>query len=140
MTHVALSISTALPELFVLIMIGLILVLGLFTQDKSPNYFLAQLTLLGAAALTFLGAPDKARVVFHGMFILDPLAVVLKLFIYLNVFFVFLYSRHYIRARKIASLEYYLLSLFSLLGMMVLVSAHNFITLFYYLKIKFFNS
>ena len=64
------------------------------------------------------------------LFISDDVAHLLKIFIYLTVLLSFVYSRNYIDERQMPSGDYYVLGLFSTLGMMVLVSAHNLLTIF----------
>jgi NADH-quinone oxidoreductase subunit N len=54
----------------------------------------------------------------------------MKVFIDLTVLLSFLYSHHYIQDRDIESGDYYVLGLFSTLGMMVLVSAHSLLTIY----------
>ncbi|MDF3055019.1 MAG: nuoN [Gammaproteobacteria bacterium] len=127
------NFALALPEIFVLTMACAILLIDLFIPKhaKTLTYLLAQITLLGAAILTFqqYGHPGSVTT-FNGMFVLNNLAIVLKLFIYLSAFASFLYARSYLPKTKIPYGEYFVLGLFSVLGMMVIVSAHNFIVLF----------
>ena len=49
---------------------------------------------------------------------------------YLFGFFAFAYAREYIEARKIPVSEYYLLGLFSILGMSIMVSAYSFLSIY----------
>jgi NADH-quinone oxidoreductase subunit N len=123
----------ALPEIFILIMACTILLVDLFISkdNKVITYAIAQFSLIGAAVLTFDQFGMTSSVVtFGGMYILDNLAVVLKLFIYLSAFVSFVYARTYLPKTEIPYGEYYVLALFSVLGMTVIVSAHSFITLF----------
>lgn len=125
-----------IPEIFVLVMICVTLLVGLFNEKRFKNisYCLVQFTLIIAAWLTWhvfsqYDLNIKA-LTFHDTFILDKLAVVLKLFIYLAAFLTFLYSRQYNKDRHIPANEFYVLGLLSVMGMMVLVSGHNLLTIF----------
>jgi NADH-quinone oxidoreductase subunit N len=69
-------------------------------------------------------------ITFSGNYVIDQLAVISKLFIYLFSFFAFAYAREYIQSRKIARSEYYLLALFAVLGMSIMASAYSFLTIF----------
>ena len=122
----------ALPEIFVFSMASLILVLDLFLTERQRvgSFYLVQLTLVGAAVLTALGVGAPATLEFGGMFVDDALADVLKLAIYLITFFVFGYSRGYMQDRGIFRGEYFVLGLFGVVGMMVMVSAGHFLTLY----------
>ena len=94
-------------------------------------HFLSTLTLLGAAfAITVdmsFGAPDRS---FAGLFVRDGLGDVLKLFILLVTGVVFVYGRHYFDSKRQYFGNFYVLILFAVLGMMVLVSAGNLITIY----------
>jgi NADH-quinone oxidoreductase subunit N len=121
-----------LPELFVLGMASLILVVDLFLREdqRVVSYHLTQLTMVGALVLTLATFGGETRVVFHGAVISDGLGAVLKVFVYLLSFAVFLYSRQYLRARELFKGEYHVLGLFAILGMTVLISAHHLLTLY----------
>jgi NADH-quinone oxidoreductase subunit N len=119
-----------LPETFVFAMACAILLVETYRPGtRLATYALAQLALLGAAALT-LATADTTGSFFSGMFVTDPLAVLLKLAIYAITFFVFAYSRDYLRERDMLRGEYFVLALFAVVGMMVLVSAGHFLTLY----------
>ncbi len=122
----------ALPEMFVSAMGCLILCVDLFVtkQARIVIYWLSQVTLLGAAALTLSLITVPAGMTFGGMFIHDSLSNVIKLATYLIVFFVFVYSRDYIRERGMFRGEYFVLGLFGVVGMMILASASHFLTLY----------
>lgn len=122
----------AMPEMFVLGMTSLILIIDLFMTERTRvvTYLLAQATLVGAFILTLTLYGSEPVVSFSGTFVLDPMASVLKLFIYGTAFMVFLYSHSYLKVRGMFRGEFFVLALFGVLGMMVLVSAHNFLTIY----------
>ena len=122
----------AMPEMFVLGMSCVILMIDMFLNERTRvvTYLLAQATLVGAFILSLSLYSPVRELTFSGTFVLDPMATVLKLVAYATVFMVFLYTRDYLRARNMFTGEFYVLALFGVLGMMVLISAHNFITLY----------
>jgi len=124
--------ALAAPEIYMLIMACVVLVADLFVSDKNRivTYTLSQLTLLGALLITVMGAPAETAYTFSGMYVSDELSTVLKTVIYIVTGFVFLYSRDYLSDRDIFKGEYYVLGLFGVLGMMVMVSAHSFLTVY----------
>jgi NADH-quinone oxidoreductase subunit N len=67
---------------------------------------------------------------FNDLFVQDAMADALKLFILVVSFGVFVYSREYLIARDIFKGEFYVLGLFSILGMMLMVSANNLLMLY----------
>lgn len=132
MTFESLNIAIALPEIFLLSMACLILVIDVFLPQERRNftYVLSQLSLLIALALVLSNQTEMRVLAFNDLFVQDPMADVLKLFILLISFGVFVYSREYLQARKIFKGEFYVLSLFSIVGMMLMVSANNLLMLY----------
>ncbi len=136
MSATPLNIVPVMPEIFVLIMACITLLIGAFTKKQHSGlpYCLIQLTLIIAAVLSWyvFTTMDESKTVmaFHNTFVLDRFAVVLKIFIFISVFFTFFYSRQYNDERKIPATEFYVLGLLSTLGMMVLVSSPNLLTLY----------
>lgn len=126
------NIIPAIPEVFLLGMICTILVIDLFLSDRSRiiTYLLAQLALLGTLFLTLNSMSTETVLTFSDTFVRDPMSDILKIAIYLATFITFLYSKDYLRDRGIFKGEFYLLGLFGALGMMILVSAHNLLTLY----------
>lgn len=129
------NLIPALPEVWVLFMSLLTLMVGVFvSKHRQLPYYLAQVTLVVAAALTWFvftkSDASQAVITLNNGFILDRLACILKMFIYVAAFFTFIYSGHYNRDRNVQALEFYVLGLLSTLGMMILVSAYNLLPLF----------
>ncbi|MEJ1958284.1 MAG: NADH-quinone oxidoreductase subunit NuoN [Nitrosomonadales bacterium] len=127
--------STLLPayaEIFLLVMVSAILIVDLFVTDpnKTATYFLVQLTLLGCSLITVSTHQPGVDHLFHNMFVDDLMSDVLKLLSYLAVSMMLVYSRSYLLARGLFTGEFMVLALFALLGMMVMISASNFITLY----------
>ena len=122
-----------LPELFLLGMTSLILIIGLYTGERRPSvvHYLAILTLIGAAALTLMDFNIVGRTnALGGMFIRDGIADILKLFVYLTSAIVFIYARFYLRTHQLFVAEYYTLSLFAILGICLLISGGNLLSIY----------
>ena len=126
------NFTPAIPEIFVLTMACVILMVDLLLTDRSRvvSYLLAQATLVGAALLTLFGMSSSSISTFNGMYVQDPMSDMLKLGMYVSVFIAFVYSRDYIQLRNMFRGEYFVLGLFGLLGMMVMVSASHFLTIY----------
>ncbi len=122
----------AIPEMFVLTMACLALVadVSLPERYRTFTYQLVQGTLVAAAIIAIALYPDAPVRSFNGTFVSDGMSTVLKVFIFIVTFFVFLYSRPYLRDRNLFKGEYYVLGLCAVLGMMVLVSAHSMLTIY----------
>jgi len=126
------NIMPALPEVFVLTMACVILVVDLFLSKASrgATYMLSQATLILAVLITVATFTNTAVLSFSDTFIRDGIADVLKIAIYIATFMVFLYAKDYLKDRGLFKGEFYVLGLFAVLGMMILVSAHNFLTIY----------
>lgn len=133
------NIMPALPEIFVFTMACVILVADLYLGERLPRlaYALTLATLAGAGVLTVAGHVPGQVLTFNNMFVDDLFADVLKVAIYALAFFVFVYSDEYLRARGMHRGEYFVLGLFGVVGMMVMVSASHFLTL--YLGLELFS-
>lgn len=128
------SFHLYLPEAFLLGMTAIILLIDVFlpSRYRIVTYVLVQLSLIAAFAITLPQFKEYpvSIIAFSGNYILDKLAVISKLFIYLFSFFAFAYSREYLKVHHIARSDYYLLGLLSVIGMSVMASANSFLTIY----------
>ncbi|HQR51269.1 MAG TPA: NADH-quinone oxidoreductase subunit NuoN [Methylophilaceae bacterium] len=126
------DLYAALPEIFVLVMAMAVLLASVFLTERNRYvaYILTQITLLVAAFITVSTHTSGVGYSFNGMFVDDPMADVLKMMIYLATSVMLIYSRSYIALRGMYRGEFFALVLFAMLGMMVMVSGHNFLTLY----------
>ena len=126
------NLMPALPEMVMLGMTCLVLVVDLFLPQQRRGFTLllsvATLALVVAAVVHV--APAESISSFSGSFVLDRLAVVLKIAVCVVTFLVFVYSRDYLVDNDIYKGEYYVLGLFATLGMMVMISAHSFLLIY----------
>ncbi|MCP5437193.1 MAG: NADH-quinone oxidoreductase subunit NuoN [Chromatiaceae bacterium] len=126
------SLQPALPEIFLLTAACLILVIDLFLTERTRllTYGLALATLIGAIGLTMVGAGPERQILFDGSFVRDPMADALKTGLLSIALFAFVYAKDYLRGQGILRGEYYALGLFAVLGMMVMISANSFLTVY----------
>lgn len=126
--------SVALPELFILCMACVVLIVDVYVAERHRmvTYFLTQFTLVGAFLLAISQFQDYPSpvFVFSGSYIVDKLAIITKLFVYLFSFFAFAYAREYLKSRNISRGDYYLLGLLAVLGMSIMASAYSFLTIY----------
>jgi len=120
-----------LPEDFLLGATCAILLIDLFLKpaQRSVTHWLSLAALLGTMAL-ILADTDPQVTAFSGAYIHDKIAAVLKVFILGISAIVFVFARGYLRDRDLFIGEYYLLCLFSILGMLLLVSAGNLVMVY----------
>ncbi|HKJ94611.1 MAG TPA: NADH-quinone oxidoreductase subunit NuoN [Gammaproteobacteria bacterium] len=124
--------SLALPEIWVMFMACVVLVVDLFARgrESAPAFYLTQATLLIAAWLALDTQWGIEAVTFNGTYVADSLAAVLKVTVCLLAFVSFAYGRDYLRQRDLLRGEFFLIGLISVLGMLVMASAHNMLSLY----------
>lgn len=128
----------AMPEFIILATACVVLLADLFLTKTwaRSTYYLSQFGLLIALAVTVQLLHAPSAITYSDMFLLLPSSSLLKIFIYLACLFAFLYARPYLEENEMPMGEYYTLGLFSLLGMMVMVSSQNLLPLFLGLELQ----
>ncbi len=130
------ELATALPELFILGMASVILIVDLLIseQRRVMIYVMSIATLVFATILTLgpHGAPldGNAIYVFQSTFVRDPVSDLLKVFTYLVMGIVFVYSKDYLIERNLFRGEFFVLALLGMLGMMIIISSANLISIY----------
>ncbi len=126
------SLQPVLPELFLLGAACLVLVVDLFLSPRTRmvSYGLSLMALIGTIALVAWVAGPERQTLFAGSFVRDPVADVLKIALLSVGVLALAYGRGYLLGQGIYRGEYFILALFALLGMMVMASAGNFLTLY----------
>lgn len=124
-----------LPEIFLTASASFILLWDVFVNPKGEamrsrvSYILVLLAFLVTAYLLIDTFPI-AFSVFADSFIIDPFASLSKILIIVFSAILLVYSRDYLASHKIFKGETFVLCMLSIIGMMVLVSAKNFISLY----------
>jgi NADH-quinone oxidoreductase subunit N len=127
------NLLPAAPEIFLTVMALAILMIDLLVKDsrRTVTFALTQLTLVGCAAIQFATSTGEITYTFSNMFVDDLMSDLLKLFLYMTLVIVMFYSRGYVIDRESMNKgEYYVLALFATLGMMVMISANHFLTIY----------
>ena len=118
-------------EIFLCLSIMTLLIIGVFKKNSSNLiYNLSIISLLGCLALIFNFPISKNVELFNNSYKIDYLSSFMKILTILSGIFVLLSSSKYIQIIKINKIEYPILALSSILGMMVMISSNDLI-LFY---------
>ena len=134
-----LNVLAVLPETVLLAAGCAVLVADLFVSERRRNLsYSLSLTALAAAAFGCWKLLDGQTVqyAFGGMFVSDPMAQVLKLFACLATGFALVYAQNYARSRTIWRGELFSLALFTLLGVMTMISANNLLLIYLGLELQ----
>ena len=127
------TMIVAYPEFIMGIGIAVIMMadLCLSKERKVWLVWLALITLVLTGMMSCALLASGARAYgFTNMFVADPMANLLKIGAYIAVGATFIYSRRYLEDRELLTGEFVILSLFALLGIMVMISANHFVTLY----------
>ncbi|MBK1706693.1 NADH-quinone oxidoreductase subunit NuoN [Halochromatium glycolicum] len=126
------SLVAILPELVILVTASTVLIADLYTRadQKESNHRLTLIGLIAAlVAVGFVGG-GAAATAFSESFVRDPMSDLLKGAILFVTLLTFVYAKDYMRDRDMWVGEYHVLILFAVLGMMIMVSANGFLTLY----------
>ncbi len=126
------TVMPALPEIVLALLVFALLIIDAFLKEgeRHLTYWLSVVALVGTAALTAFTMGQPTVVTFYGMFVADLMSQFLKVVTLLTVAATLMMGRSYMEARGLLSGEFLCLALFGTLGMMVMISAHHFITLY----------
>lgn len=125
------------PELLLLASSMALLVGDTFWEKRYPalTFQLALVSLVMIVGVILATFSTESVQLFNGGFIRDGVADVLKVSMLLMTVVVFVFARDYLLVRGIERGEYYVMGMISLLGMMVLASAYDMVSLFMGLEI-----
>lgn len=132
------------PEIVLLVMACVITLVDLLDKGvrRTATYVLSVLTLLVLAVLTGLYAYEGQTIYgFGGMVVSDSMANWLKCFASLATAVTLVYGRSYMRDRGVLrGGEWFTLSLLSLVGVFVMISANNFLLIYLGLELLTLSS
>jgi NADH-quinone oxidoreductase subunit N len=128
----------ALPEMVLLAGACGVMLIDVYSKDerRTATYVAAQCVLLACLLSTVFvlyGSPPlgtQRYVLFEGLFVADLMGHVLKIVSYGAISAALVYSRQYLIDRGLMRGEFVTLLLFSLLGMMVMISANSFLSVY----------
>lgn len=137
MNFVIPSFAPAILEMVLLALTSFILVGDTIWSKKSRflTYYASQITLLVVGFLIIQSFASTTEITFSGSFIRDSFGDILKLFIVLIGIGVLVFAKEYLLQFKFYQGEFFSIALFGILGMFVMVSAYNLITLYLGLEI-----
>ncbi|MEK7285878.1 MAG: NADH-quinone oxidoreductase subunit N [Nitrospirota bacterium] len=136
------NLSLLAPELWMIALSSLVLLID-FVWPQFSKKALAYFSIFGMAAICLLlicmSNGLVSETTFGTMFVLDPFAVFFKIFILGSTILAVLASIQSVERLPHFRGEYYYLFLFSALGMMFMVSANDFLSLFITLEFSTFG-
>ncbi|WP_017524984.1 NADH-quinone oxidoreductase subunit NuoN [Pusillimonas noertemannii] len=127
--------ALALPEILLLVLTAAILLIDAFskTAQRHLTFVLSLGALLAVTVVSALQwSNGLSGSTFHGLYVVDPLSHLLKIASYIAVAVTLIYGRSYAEERDMLGNggELYTLTLFALLGQMVMISAGSMLTVY----------
>ena len=124
-------------EIFISLAIMFLLIFGVFKNKSSKIVYNLTILSLAVAAAILLSNPLNSEVLlFNSSYKIDYLASFMKFLIIVSGLFILLTSSKYLKINKIFQLEYSILILFSILGMIIMVSANDLIVFYLGLELQ----
>lgn len=136
------DILIMLPEFYLVAAACLLLLLDAFMKptQRPLLHWISIIVLLVAMYLVVVGQPQETVTAFGGMFVRDRVSEILKVFALGTTAALMVYSRPYLIDRKLLIGEFYTLMLFAVIGIMLLVSAGNLVTIYLGLELLSLSS
>jgi len=126
-----------IPELFISLSVMALLVLGVFKNNSSKIiFYFSCLIILVSLAINLNINITQTIFLFNNSYLVDQLSLFIKSIILISAFFVMFCSYNYVRVNNILKIEYPILILCSLLGMLVMISSNDLIVFYIGLELQ----
>ncbi len=131
------DIYYVIPEIFISLSLMFLLLLGVFKKNGSSTVYSLSILILIISIPLILNVPFTAELlIFNESYKIDYLSNFIKILIVISTLFVLLTSSQYLKSIKIYNVEYPILILSSILGMMVMVSSNDLIVFYIGLELQ----
>ena len=132
------NLELILPEIFLSLSIMFLLILGVFKKNSSKLVQnISLIVLLITSVIIFNETLSiKEITLFNGSIVIDYLSSFMKIVTLLAAFSSLVISTNYLKTFKIFKIEYPILILSSVLGMMIMISSNDLITFYMGLELQ----
>ena len=131
------NLDLILPEIFTSIIIMLFLIIGVFKKKSSSLiYNLTTISLVVLLAIVYNLNSISETSLFNESYKIDDLANFMKILMIISGIFVMLTSSKYLQINKMNKIEYPVLVLSAILGMMVMISSNDLIVFYMGLELQ----
>ncbi|MDC3035965.1 NADH-quinone oxidoreductase subunit NuoN [Candidatus Pelagibacter sp.] len=132
------NLQLVFPEIFLSLSIMFLLILGVFKKDSSKLIQnISLIILLVTSVITFNETISvKGEKLFNNSVIIDYLSSFMKIITLFAAFLVLVISSAYLKTFKIFKIEYPILILSSVLGMMIMISSNDLIVFYMGLELQ----
>jgi len=125
------------PELFISLSIMFLLILGVFKKNSSTLIYNLSISVLIVTLVLIFSFPIQTEInLFNESYKIDYLSTFMKILTMISGIFVLLVSSRYLKILKIFQIEYSILILCSILGMMVMISSNDLMVFYVGLELQ----
>ena len=132
------NLNLVLPEIFISLAIMFLLILGVFKKDSSKlihNFSLIILLITGGIIFNETLTVENTML-FNGSVVIDYLASFMKFITIIAALMALIVSSNYLKTFKILKIEYPILVICAVLGMMVMISSNDLIVFYIGLELQ----
>ena len=131
------NLDFILPEIFISLAIMFLLILGVFKKNSSNIIHYLSIVCLLITGILIINNPSGTQVtLFSGSFIIDNLSSFMKILTILGGASILLMSKKFLKISKIFLIEYQILILSSILGMLVMISSNDLMVFYIGLELQ----
>ena len=132
------NLQLVLPEIFIALSIMFLLILGVFKKNSSILIQNISLVVLLIATVIIFNETIEIEnfFLFGDSFVIDYLSSFMKMVTLLSAFIVLAISKNYLKIFQISKIEYPILILSSVLGMMIMISSNDLIVFYMGLELQ----
>ena len=133
----ALNIMPAMPEVVMAVGAMALLMVGVFTSEKSTNTVTGlAIALLVVAGILVINGGGETVEIFDGAFVVDPFSNLMKILTLIGSIAAIAMSVGFVRREKFDRFEYPILIVLATLGMMMMISSNDLIALYLGLELQ----
>ena len=132
------NLNLILPEIFISLSIMFLLILGVFKNDSSKIIFNLSLFVILITAIIIINETFSVsrETLFNESVVVDSMSSLMKIITLIGGFLVLVISSSYLKIFKIYNIEYPVLILCSILGMIVMISSNDLIVFYMGLELQ----
>jgi len=130
------TILYILPELFLSLSIMILLMIGVFAKKSFKLVNILTIASLSFGIVLLINQPDQVIKIFNESYIIDKFSIYLKILTLLFSLLILLLSKDYLKINNIDKIEYPIIILASVLGMIIMISSYDLIIFYLGLELQ----
>ena len=130
------TILYILPELFLSLSIMILLMIGVFVKKSFKLVNILTIASLSFGIVLLINQPDQVIKIFNESYIIDKFSIYLKILTLLFSLLILLLSKDYLKINNIDKIEYPIIILASVLGMIIMISSYDLIVFYLGLELQ----